>query len=231
MSVPTATISSPTRAGDGAQRAAARVAVDRADVADAAGAERRGRRASSAGTRSTARSRTGSNATTVASYSCAVDVFDRGRRPPPRRRGRWSRRGRSSATQPLPSWIWRHARPLTFTIDLRTVRVDRGRDHGLGRAPGIGRVVERAERRGVRRVGDRAAPRRELGGLRRARASSMNATTAEPRAMRAGQPLAVASDGIVIQTSSEHAERADRRARDAVPAGQRRAVAAERGAR
>ena len=48
--------------------------------------------------------------------------------------------------------------------------------------------------------------------------------TAEPRAMRAGQPFAVASDGIVIQTSSEDAERADRRARDPVPARQRRAV-------
>ena len=72
MSVPRATICSAMRTGDCAQRAAAGVAEDRADVVDVAVA-RGERRAGRARRRaSTARSRFGSNATTVGVEAPAV---------------------------------------------------------------------------------------------------------------------------------------------------------------
>ena len=41
-------------------------------------------------------------------------------------------------TQPLPSWICRHARPLTFTIDLLTVRLTSSEIAASGGSPGSG---------------------------------------------------------------------------------------------
>ena len=69
-----------------------------------------------------------------------------------------------AATQPLPSWIWWHAWPVTLTIERRTVASTAGASVAVGTAPGIGRGVERCERRRVRRLGDGESPRR---GLRR----------------------------------------------------------------
>ena len=232
MSVPTATISSPTRAGDAAQRAAARVAVDRADVADArpspSGERRRVERRAPRAPRGRGPGRTRRR---VASYSCAGRVLDGRRRPRPRRRARSSRRGRGVATQPLPSWIWRHARPLTFTIDARTRRVDRGRDRGVGRRPGIGR------RRRAGRAPTGTARRRSRGPTPRtapaASAPSRSIARDDRRAARhaRGPALRRRERRDDHPHEHEHAERADRRARDAVPARQRRAQRRRRGAR
>src|SRR3989442_4626006 len=118
MSVPTATISSPTRAGD-ATSPPPRGCPYTAPTVPVLPVETGSGRAARAGTSSTATSRTGSNATTVAdsarpagvttvvalspATTCALVTTSPG-----------------AATQPLPSWISSHARPLTFTVEART---------------------------------------------------------------------------------------------------------------
>ena len=154
------------------------------------------------GTSSTATSCTGSNATTVAgsvspgerpapsvvrspATTCAFVTTTPGRRDPaaPRPGSVVARAARS------PSRSTRARAALTAgLIDVP------------GGGPGFGRRLQRAERRRERRFGDRAAPRREA---RRAGAGahrSIAATIVEPRAMRAGQPCAVANDGMIIQS-------------------------------
>ena len=87
-----------------------------------------------------------------------------------------------------------------------------------GGSPGSGGSSSGAERGRVRRVGDRATPRRELRRLRRAPTSSRTATTAEPRAMRAGQPLRGRERRDRHPDERQHTERADRGTCESVPA-------------
>ena len=82
-----------------------------------------------------------------------------------------------------------------------------------------------AQRRRVRRIGDGAAPRRERAGCVGVR-SSRNPIPRAPR-HRAGQPFAVASDGMIIQRAATRRPCRSPRPR-AVPARQRRAVTRER---
>src|SRR5215831_8447698 len=136
MSVPTAMISSPTRAGDAAS-APPRGCPYTAPTAPMCPFTRGRGRAARSGTSSTATSRRGSNATTVAgsvrpvgpitdvecspATTCALVTTTPG-----------------AATHPLPSWISSHARPDTFTVDPRTRVLTAGVIDVPGGGPGFG---------------------------------------------------------------------------------------------
>ena len=158
-----------SRAGDALQRAAAGMAVDRADVADRArrraasgGAVQRGHREHRDVAHRVERddasraTRCRLVSTTVVDRSpattCALVTTSPG-----------------AATQPLPSWIWSHACP----VDLhRSTRAPCASTAGVSDVLGGGARVRAATASvpsadGIRRVGDRAAPRREPRRLRR----------------------------------------------------------------
>ena len=131
-----------------------------------------------------------------------------------------------AATQPLPSWISSHARPLTLTVDARTRASTAGVIDVPGGGPGIRRRLQRAERRRVRRVGDRASPRREA--RRLARRPTFDRGDDRRAARHAGRPALRGRERRDHHPQQrEHAERADRRAREPVPAGQRPAARQE----
>ena len=104
-----------------------------------------------------------------------------------------------AAIQPLPSWISSQARPATFTVDARTRVLTAGVIDVPGGGPGFGGVcsVPRAEGYGASEIARPHAAKRDgcVGPQR-----SIAATIDEPRAIRAGQPFAVANDGTNIQS-------------------------------
>src|SRR5438477_127207 len=152
------------------------------------------------GTDSNARSRTGSNARTFALHCspCASStwVF---RSPATTCAFVTTSPGR--ATQPLPSWISRHARPVTFTTERRTRASTAALNAVLGGVPGFGGSSSGPSADGYG-ASDTARPHAAncdgCSGPQR----STSPTTHESRAIRAGHPFAVASDGIVIHTST-----------------------------
>ncbi len=217
--------------GCGRERPAAGVAVHRADgrrpspVASGSGG------ASRSGTASTARSRTGSNATTVASMLGAVR---RRRRVVSLLTGDHVRVGDDEAGRrdPAAALLDLAARVTGHLHDrLPDARVDRRGHRRGGRLPRVGRFVEAAERGRVRRVGDRAAPRREAGGLLGRGARRWRRRWPSPRAMRAGQPFAAASDGMIIHTSTSTPTTPTSAPAIAVPPGQRSGWTVRPGAR
>src|SRR5262249_12084657 len=89
--------------------------------------------------------------------------------------------------------------PLTFTIDLRTCCSTACDIVEVGNGPGSGGVSSgpSADGYGASEIErPQAANRAGCVGAKR----SIAPTSAEPRAMRAGQPCAVASDGMTIHT-------------------------------
>ena len=147
--------------------------------------------------RRTARSRSGSNATTVASRRRPSGVNTDVARSPATTWALVTTRS-SAATKPLPCWIWSHARPSTFTTDLCT----RARTAGASPAPGglpASGVVSRSKT-----CGNGASPTSrpsaasDPGGFGASRSTAR--TIAEPRTARAGHPGALANAGMNSHT-------------------------------
>ena len=218
------------RRGTGDARGpAARVAEHRAAVAVLGLTRAAAPARSSAGRGSTARSRSGSNATTVASARGAV-----GRDRPSvarlagRRRGRWSRRDRAPTTNPLPSWMRPHASPSTFTVDARPASTVAG---SMPVAAGGGPGRARAERVEDPREGRSPTSRRSVGErVGRRRADVVDDAGRSPSRGPGGRPARARRPGPAQQPDGdEHAERRPpTRAADRVdpaearPAGRRR---------
>src|SRR4051812_8324574 len=198
MSLPIATISSPIRAGatrrslpPGCPYTAASWCT--CPLASVSGG------ASRVGTRSTAMSRFGSNATTTASCCRCCESSTVVPDSPATTCAFVTTKCRR-ATHPLPSWYWLQALPATFTTDCLTLRSTSGGTASFGGRPGLGGSSSGPSAVGYGAWEIRSPHAAKRGGCC-GPTSSIQPTTAEPRATRAGHPSAVASDGIVIHRS------------------------------
>ena len=162
----------------------------------------RGRGASSDGTRSTARSRTGSNATTVASYCAPLTSSTVVSSSP-------ATTCALVTTSPLVGdpaapLLDLPARAAAHLHDRRAHASRRPRPGSRRRAvdPGSGGSSSgpSADGYGASEIARPHAA--NCARLRRRERVDRTRRPTNPRAMRAGQPLAVASDGIIIQTST-----------------------------